>query len=293
MKKHRLHDIALGMVIMALLMGLAAPAFATVATKTLEAHYMDIKLVVDGVEVIPKDVNGNVVEPFTINGTTFLPVRAVASALGKEVTWDNNTKTVYLGEVPAGAIKDWVGTRPLEDLTGGWHDTYSVKDNPAVAAVIKETNAEVNKSNGDLGIRPADAHVTNSIWLEIHDHDDYSDEKDGRLEYWLYGLGGYISAFDYDSETPGYLKVVKVLLNEIVSDNDDVEAIYETLKREQDGWTAGYELYKAGKTGDTIYWTANYDMIKPGIQEFNTVVVEWVCTDYGNLDYLKIYNKLP
>lgn len=278
MRKHRLHDIVLGMVIMALVMGLAIPAFATVATKTLQADYTDIKLVVDGVEVVPKDVNGNVVEPFAVSGTTFLPVRAVASALGKEVTWDNNTKTVYLGEVPAGAIKNWVGTRPLDDLTGGWHDTYSVKDNPAVAAVIEETNATVNKSNGDLGIRPADAFGSGEIWLEIHDHGDYSYEDDDRLEYWLVGLRDYVGKHDEEDPNTDYLKVVKVLLNEIVSDNDDVEAIYKIVEDAD-------ALYSKYGNGEKVPWN-------PIKKTLNTVIVEWDASEYGALYELRIYNKL-
>ena len=39
-------------------------------------------------------------EPFIYNGTTYLPVRAVGEALGKQVGWDGKTKTVYIGEVP-------------------------------------------------------------------------------------------------------------------------------------------------------------------------------------------------
>lgn len=99
MKKHRLHDIVLGMLLMALVMGLAIPALAA-TVKTIEANYMDIKLVVDGVPITPKDANGKAVEPFVFEGTTYLPVRAVGEALGKDVKWDGATKTVYIGEIP-------------------------------------------------------------------------------------------------------------------------------------------------------------------------------------------------
>ena len=37
-------------------------------------------------------------EPFIYNGTTFLPVRAISEALGKEVEWDGPTSSVYIGE---------------------------------------------------------------------------------------------------------------------------------------------------------------------------------------------------
>ena len=69
-------------------------------TKQLLAEYADIKLVVDGVPVTPTDSNGMPVEPFACEGITYLPIRAVGEALGKQVTWDGKTKTVYIGEAP-------------------------------------------------------------------------------------------------------------------------------------------------------------------------------------------------
>ena len=81
-------------------LALVTVAYATNATKTIQAAYRNIQLVIDGVPITPKDSEGNVVEPFIYNGTTYLPVRAVGEALGKQVTWDGNTKTVYVGEVP-------------------------------------------------------------------------------------------------------------------------------------------------------------------------------------------------
>ena len=62
-----------------------------------DVTYRDIKIVVDGTEIIPTDANGNNVEPFIMDGTTYLPVRAVANAFGKEVGWDDTNSTVYLG----------------------------------------------------------------------------------------------------------------------------------------------------------------------------------------------------
>ena len=81
-------------------LALVTVAYATNATKTIQAAYMNIKLVVDGVPITPKDSNGSTVEPFIYNGTTYLPVRAIGEALDKQVTWDGKTKTVYIGEAP-------------------------------------------------------------------------------------------------------------------------------------------------------------------------------------------------
>lgn len=78
---------------------LTGTALGATAVKNLEVTYRDIKLVIDGNLVTPKDALGNVVEPFIYNGTTYLPVRAVAEAVGKSVDWDGNTSTVYLGGI--------------------------------------------------------------------------------------------------------------------------------------------------------------------------------------------------
>ena len=81
--------------------------YAKEAAETITAVYRNIKLVVDGVQIDPQDVNGNTVEPFIYNGTTYLPVRAVGKAFDKEVSWDGDSSTVYIGgevDKPAKAL---------------------------------------------------------------------------------------------------------------------------------------------------------------------------------------------
>ncbi len=93
----RVRWIAVGVIIGIMLSG--GIVYAATNTKTIEAWYNNIKIVIDGQEIQPVDANGNTVEPFISNGTTYLPVRAVASALGKEVYWDGPNFTVYLGSM--------------------------------------------------------------------------------------------------------------------------------------------------------------------------------------------------
>jgi len=50
----------------------------------------------DGKPVNLVDVNGNPVEPFTISGTTYLPIRAISNAFGLGVDWDAENSTVVL-----------------------------------------------------------------------------------------------------------------------------------------------------------------------------------------------------
>lgn len=96
----KIRYVILGMIISLILSNTMIPALAANTTKQLNAIFRDIKIVVDGVQITPKDANGNIVEPFVIDGTTYLPVRAIGEAFGKTLEWDGKTNTVYVGKKP-------------------------------------------------------------------------------------------------------------------------------------------------------------------------------------------------
>lgn len=94
--KERTKGFLTGVLAAALTLGLATTAAASVRQITAKLDYNDIKITLDGQTVEPKDANGNTVEPFAIDGTTYLPVRGIASSMGLEVGWDQATSTVTL-----------------------------------------------------------------------------------------------------------------------------------------------------------------------------------------------------
>ena len=71
-------------------------ASGNVGTALYTLVYRGIKIILDGTLITPRDASGNVVEPFIIDGTTYLPVRALSNALGFDVGWDNATSTVSI-----------------------------------------------------------------------------------------------------------------------------------------------------------------------------------------------------
>jgi len=87
-----------GAIVMFLFMTLANTVFAAQTSRTLTAIYRDIKITINGNQIEPKDASGNPVEPFIVGGTTYLPVRSVAEAVGYDVSWDNDTSTVILNK---------------------------------------------------------------------------------------------------------------------------------------------------------------------------------------------------
>lgn len=161
--------------------------------------------------------------------------------------------------------KDWVGVRDMYDDCGLLIDTVDMKDLPAIAAAITETNATVAPGEHDLAIRPADAPGTQHIYLQRHVH-DYPNGFDAepRYEYWLVGLGAYVGWQD----STDYLKIVKAILDELISDPEDVKIIYDMVE-------------DVDKNGTSI----------TEIRTLNTVVVDWRDTPEGLVSNLKIWNK--
>ncbi len=127
--KKRLQGLIAGVLMGAMLT--SGVAFAKQIRETAELFYNNIKISLNGQTIQPKDANGNHVEPFIINGTTYLPVRAVANALGINVGWDSNSNTVILSN-----------QKSVNSATG--FDTSSISGE---ISVIKEYSWETNYGN--------------------------------------------------------------------------------------------------------------------------------------------------
>ena len=104
--RERIKGILIGILIGVIATG--SFAFARSGSQLIEAVYSDVKICVNDKNITPKDADGNEVEPFIVNGTTYLPVRAVASALDKKVEWDGNSKTVKISDASEVVVDfDW------------------------------------------------------------------------------------------------------------------------------------------------------------------------------------------
>ena len=93
MKKNWKHLAASGAALTLLAGMLAVPALASTGSRTARLDYQNMKVTLDGQTLTLTDGSGNTVEPFTIDGTTYLPLAAIGRALGLDVAWDSSTCT--------------------------------------------------------------------------------------------------------------------------------------------------------------------------------------------------------
>lgn len=122
--------------------------FAVNTTTLYNVIANGIKIVVDGQKLNPTDANGNKVEPIIYNGTTYLPVRAIANALGKAVYWDGPNYTVYLGDMNGGLeyptieLENMVSINQSPTTTNKLTDNYGNRYSRAICNDLNNNNLE-------------------------------------------------------------------------------------------------------------------------------------------------------
>ncbi len=151
---------------------LTQPAYAAQATKTLQAVYNNIQIVYNGTQVATEGE----LEPFLINGTTYLPLRAVGSALDKKVTWDGTNKRVVIedtslavDETTITALNSQINTLQQE-LTASQalvqeKDASIATLNSQIASLQSQLNSSSSSSSSSMTVAK----------LEDQLNDDYED----------------------------------------------------------------------------------------------------------------------
>ena len=85
-------------------------------TLSMEPNYT---IIIDGVKRTFYDVNGKVCDPALYNGSIYLPIRAIGEIMGKNVSWNGATSTVYLsGNTQDGGVTDYDTSNPCGNQGG-------------------------------------------------------------------------------------------------------------------------------------------------------------------------------
>lgn len=170
--------------------------WAATGMRSIDVMFDNIKIYMNGELVEPKDANGQTVEPFVYNGTTYLPVRAVSNAIGKDVSWDGVEKVVYLGAKP-GSTENWLDVCGPYQYRNGTE--YRLSDNKYFTMSGKKY------TNGfTLGQWDSNAEALfnlngkyNTLSFTVG-HVDGKDTTDRTLNIYLDGIIAYTKELKYD-----------------------------------------------------------------------------------------------
>lgn len=188
---------------LALMIVLSITAFATIGSRTAELWYNNIKIMINGKEVIPMDANGNAIEPFTIDGTTYLPVRGIASALGMNVGWDGATSTVTLDN--PGVFQGGVQVYDDEYVTIEFAGCRAPSEDDWLKYYYADFNIK-NKTDSTLTFQP-EAISFNGISYQMIGSEEVAPQSTGKISFYtddniptsgITKTSGQVSVIDFD-----------------------------------------------------------------------------------------------
>ncbi len=154
---------------------------ASIGTRTASLLYENIKILLDSREIKPQDATGKEVEPFIIDGTTYLPVRGIASALGLNVGWDDATKTVVLSTpgVFSGGVTVYEDDNVVIEFAG-----TSTKELAYTDIVYYYANFNIkNKTEKELTFQP-DAISFNGISYQLTGSEEVAPMSTGKISFY-------------------------------------------------------------------------------------------------------------
>lgn len=127
-KSEKIRYLLLGMLVAFVMGQFIIPAGAAVASKMISVS-SGVNVYLNDAKLDTRDANGNPVSAFIYNGTTYLPLRAVAQALGQTVQWDGKTYSVYLGKHTGQKPAVWLKDLDYFNKEGHMYNTGTQKDN--------------------------------------------------------------------------------------------------------------------------------------------------------------------
>lgn len=177
--KDKLKGLFLGLLIGTIITG--GTVFAANRVK-IEVAYENLKYMVDGVEKRPSTGKG-----FIYDGTTYVPLRFAGEAIGKDVSWDGKTKTVWIGK-KEGTFKylpdleyaraDLEGTilhfnewKEVGIFPNKYSDGFSISGNEYLHGIGIENMAIFsNEGSGTVSYNLNNDYTTFTGYLGIDDH---------------------------------------------------------------------------------------------------------------------------
>ena len=209
---------------------LTLPSLAATGSIAAILNYSNMKVTLDGRTLELRDSYGNPAEPFTIDGTSYLPVASISQALGLDVAWDRDTNTIVLTSQNAGQ-------------NTGTNSSY-----------IGETKAR------EIALNHADLTASQATFLRsILEYDDGRAVYD--VEFWsgsteydyeIDAVSGTILSYDYDAEryapsapsasnssSGSYIGEAKA--KEIVEEYAGTTGVYREFRLERDDGRMVYE----------------------------------------------------
>jgi hypothetical protein len=163
-----------------LFLGFAFPVFANYQ-KQATLYYKNIKVMLNGKEIVPRDEKGALIQPFIMNGTTYLPIRGIANALGLSTDWDPTINAVKLSNDATS--------------TSSGYSRY----NPAPIGKKQTITVQSYSGNYNVSITIVDSTRGYYAWQRIKAVTSFNEAPPSDKEYVLVKIKATVNSMDRDS----------------------------------------------------------------------------------------------
>lgn len=220
--------LAIVVAIMILTLSIASTGFAAETFTNLRAYYKEIKIFKNGQQV-QLDV-----KPFIVDGTTYVPVRAIANLVNKDVTWDQATYSIGINDkVDATAaalttkmIQQEITITNLEakvksleaQIVAQKDDDYDLDD---LEDFLNDEYDEYRNIEFDITLGGDEDEIEVEIYVDFDDYDDeWDDLTNTQIKSYLQNIVNDIEDEFEDAEIEGFIE----------NDDDELVSFYITSK---------------------------------------------------------------
>lgn len=209
-----------------LLAGFSVFAAESGFTRQINVNIGGVDIVMDGVKLFPKDVNGKPVLPVAFEGTTYVPLRFLSTVLDKKLVKVGNTiymgneqkmKGIYLSELnPVLKSDNW----NHYGYIGGWVKTPHPYDSQYEIVSFSKAGSMKIASNEYFSVSSLFSNSNSETWgfyqlnglydkisgyYSIDDASTGTSEKRGRFE--IFGDGTLLRQYTLYKGQPQYFEV--------------------------------------------------------------------------------------
>ena len=227
----------LGGTALALLVGtMGISSLALEGYHTRSVHYNNYQVSLNGQPVDMRDGNGNSIEPFIMNGTTYLPVAVLSRALGVDVRWDAAGQTLILTSK---------GQQPVEGQYIGEAKAKEIALNHAglSAAQVTFYRTVLEYDNGR-------AEYEVEFWKGNTEYDYEIDAVSGAILSYDYDIEGYLPSGGQSSGDIGAEKAKTIALNHAGVSASDAVFVRAHLDYENGRRVYDVEFYSGSREYD-------------------------------------------
>lgn len=223
-----------------------ASSDAQVAKKNLAASYNNIKVLYNGNQV------STTIEPFIVNGTTYIPLRMMAGVFNKDINWDGTNYTIN--------VKDQADPGYEAQLSAKNAEIKRLQDK------IDDLNNEIDDLNDELDDADNNDDDIDDVISDLEDqlNDDYGDfeglewdislsgdEDDIEVEISI-NLSEYQDDFD-DISTSKFEGLIEDIIKDIWDESDLEDADIEGVIIDSDSDDVQYE-FEGDSSDGSIYF---------------------------------------